>query len=1078
MLYRIFGRNGSGKTSFIFEKLAQCIEHEKHAFLIVPEQSAVKTEKLVVEKLGNISNNYIEVINFKRLCNRVFRETGGLSSRHIDAGAKKLLMAKTLLEVAPFLKEYSASCENNEFVKRALSAVNEFTVCSVSDKSLSDASALLSALPEYSRLKAKLDDVSLIAKAYKTLLENDLEDTSDMYEKLMTALEENAFFEGKTVFFDGFYGFTAQEKKIISQIAYDADDVYISLPYDGKSDDEIFSRSRDASLFLEKTAKKADIETTDILLEKNLRHDKTSGLFEYERLFSSENLNKKFKRGNELCGIEVYKCQTSYEQALCSASLVHRLIRNGAKYSDICISASSLTPYEGILNAVFKKGGIPIGTDKPRVLSESALCELILSALEGAFTRKRDAVLRYIKTGLSGLTDNEADAFEMYVRTWNITGALMRSEDDWLMNPDGFVESTPDSAVLETVNNARIKIKACLDGFEDAIESSKNLRDCAKAVWDLLCDIAKEAGTESFDDKEDGIYLDLLCKCLDSLVDFGGDMPMTPALFTRIFKLCCEDYDTGNIPESADCVSFSSAPLVRNENTPYVIVLGVNDGEFPSGADRGGLFSDSEKEILSQNGITLFESAQMHVYDELFLAYSLITNASKGAFLLWSYEGENSEALYPSVIAESAKRITGCKETVFRMSDTRQNFAGNELLFETLCTLENTREKQTLAEYFSEKPDYKSRLDNLMSGQAQSDILEKSTTDFLYAGTLSTSYSRLEKFRLCPFSYFCEYTLRLRKEPKAQMGPAEAGNIMHKILEEFVPLAAESKKRGKLMTQEQAKDIIISLMEEYFDAFSAGNAQNATKRFRYLYKKLSKQLLAIGASIIREMSVSKFEMCDFELPITPNAEVKPVPIDIDGRKLYIIGKVDRVDKYEKDGNTYIRIIDYKTGSKEFKLDEIKDGLNLQMLLYLYSICKNGKEKYGKNLIPAGVIYEMVTSPDKNEKLGYDSSEAKNTDKTKTKTSGMLLSDTDILLAMDPSGDGSLIPVKLKDGIANEKQPVMPLEEFSSLLEDAAKTASLLAKQLYGGEKSASPYKKGTVDACRFCNMRDICTKVQ
>ncbi len=1075
MLYRVFGRNGSGKTSYIFEKLAQCIQHQKHAFLIVPEQSAVKTEKLVVEKLGNISNNYIEVINFKRLCNRVFRETGGLSLRHIDSGAKKLLMAKTLSEIAPFLKEYASSCENNEFVKKALSAVNELTVCSVSDKAISDACALLSNLPEHSKLKAKLDDIFLISKAYKTLLENDIGDTSDIYEKLLASLEESAFFEGKTVFFDGFYGFTAQEKKIISQIAVDADNVYVSLLYNNKSDDDIFARCLDASLFLEKTAKEKNLQITDIFLEKNMRHKESSALFEYERQFCSENLSKKFDRKTPLSGIEVYKCQSSYEQALCAASLVHRLIRNGAKYSDICISASSLAPYERIISAVFKKSGIPIGTDKAHVLSESALCELILSALEAAFTRKRDAILRYIKTGLSGLTDKEADTFEMYVRTWNITGTLMRSEDDWLMNPEGFVESAPDSAVLETVNTARRKIKSCLDGFEYAIGNSTTLEGCAKAVWNLLCDISKEDGSDSFDDKEGGIYLDLLCKCLDSLVEFGGKMPMTPSVFTRIFRLCCEDYDTGSIPESADCVSFSSAELVRNENVPYVIVLGVNDGEFPSGKDSGGLFSDSEKQILSQNGLALFENAQMHVYDELFLAYSLITNASKGAFLLWSYEGEDGNVLYPSIIAESAKRITHCKENVFKMSDIKDNFAGNEFLFETLYTLENSCKKNTLTEYFSQKPEYKSRLNMLTKEQNESSTLEESTTDFLYKNTINTSYSRLEKFRLCPFSYFCRYTLNLKKEPRAQIGAAEAGNIMHKILEEFVPLAAESKKRGQLITQDEAKDIILSLMEEYFDTFSAGNAQNATKRFRYLYKKLSKQLLAIGANIIREMSKSLFEMCDFELSIAPGADVKPVPLDIDGRTLYIIGKVDRVDKYEKDGKTYIRIIDYKTGSKEFKLDEIKDGLNLQMLLYLYSICKNGKEKYGENLVPAGVIYEMVTSPDKNEKLGYDSDKAKASEKTKAKTSGMLIDDTDILLAMDPSGDGSLIPVKLKDGIADEKQPVMPFEEFTALLEDTANTASMLAKQMCSGEKGAQPYKKGTVDACRFCDMKDICT---
>ena len=245
MLYRIFGRNGSGKTHYIFEKLAECINDKKHAFLIVPEQSAVKTEKLIIEKLGNISNNYIEVINFKRLCNRVFRETGGLSRNHIDNGAKKLIMAKVLLEISPYLTEYKDSCENNDFVKMSLLAVDELTKCSVSEKAIHDASIKLNETSEHTKLKAKLSDISLISSAYKTYLEKELNETSDIYERLCTSLEESAFFEDKTVFLDGFYGFTAQEKKIISKIIPDAQDVYVSFAFDGKDDDDIFERSRD-----------------------------------------------------------------------------------------------------------------------------------------------------------------------------------------------------------------------------------------------------------------------------------------------------------------------------------------------------------------------------------------------------------------------------------------------------------------------------------------------------------------------------------------------------------------------------------------------------------------------------------------------------------------------------------------------------------------------------------------------------------------------------------------------------------------------------------------------------------------
>ena len=57
------------------------------------------------------------------------------------------------------------------------------------------------------------------------------------------------------------------------------------------------------------------------------------------------------------------------------------------------------------------------------------------------------------------------------------------------------------------------------------------------------------------------------------------------------------------------------------------------------------------------------------------------------------------------------------------------------------------------------------------------------------------------------------------------------------------------------------------------------------------------------------------------------------------RSLEVGGKIDRVDGYIKDGRLYLKVVDYKTGSKSFHLSDVLYGLNMQMFLYLLMLEK-------------------------------------------------------------------------------------------------------------------------------------------
>lgn len=1079
MFYRIFGKNGHGKTAYVYERLSECVENKKKAFLVVPEQSAVLAEKSIIDRLGGKSNLYVEVINFKRLCNRVFRELGGLTSTHLDDGAKKMLMLLTLSKVSPFLGEYAQSSENAEFAEKMLSFSEEMKRSRVTAAMLDDAAQKLSERDDGKAVSAKLSDIALISEAYETMLSGIPGVCCDIYEKLCEKLREGDFFSGTDVFFDSFYGFTAREYEIISLIAESADNVYVTFSCSKDSNDAVFERSIQSAKKCAEISDKSGCELCDVDLSDNVRHKKDSSILAFADNFCADSLSGGKKRNCCDGSMQTVLCRNIYEEADFAASTVLKLVKEGCSFSDIVICAKNTGDYTGIIDTAFEKAGIPLGMDMPEALSESALFELVLSALEGASTFSSSAIIRYVKTGISGLTEEEADLFETYVRAWDISPSLMKNDEDWTMNPDGYVDSTPDEYTLNVVNSARKKVLVCLDSLKKNIASAQTVKDFATAICNLLSDIKNASGNNVFRDGNGGISKKLLFECLDSFVASAGSEKISLPKFVSLLRSCGKNYDTGHIPALSNEVRFSSVDLVRCEGVRYVIILGVNSGVFPSSGKENLLISDAEKEMLKKYNINLSESARETVFDELFLAYSAVTSARDVCFISYLAEDVSSSGLYPSVIVDVAERLSGCSVRIFESDDVRNNTLSDELLYDEYTSMKPGVTRNTLEAYFSEKNDYKDRISSLAHSFGQSDYLDKSTTDKLYGNKIVTSYSRLEKMAGCPFSHFCAYTLKLKPEPTASLGPSEAGSVMHKILEELVPVLCKQKDDGSYPDEEEAKELVSQLLCRYLSYISHTEISKVPKRFVYLYNRLSRLLCEMAVNIVRELKCTKFVPSDFELTISSDAEVKPVPIDLgDGCTLYIAGQIDRVDVYKKDDVSYIKIIDYKTGKKVFKLKDIKCGFNLQMLLYLASIMAKGKEKYGEKLIPAGVLYSNVVSSAMSLALGIDDIDGKSKEVSKPVSSGIFINDDEILFAMDSTENGLYLPVGRKDGKATKTESLASLEEMGELLNFALGTAKELAKEMKNGLKSVTPFdekKAGIdIDPCRYCDMLPVC----
>ncbi len=1081
MLHNILGRAKSGKTEYILDICERMICEKKHTFLIVPEQGALAFERKAIERLGNKSNEYIEVINFKRLCNRVFRETGGLTQSYIDSAHKLLLMHKAVASVRDMLTEYRGASENPDFIKKAEGVISEFKMYGITNEKLEKTAEILSNSGN-TGLCGKIRDFSLIYSAYTQTLSDtfgddfNYRDSTDDLERLASVLCDEKFFVGKTVIIDSFYGFTVPELSVIDRILRDADDVYITYLYEKDKDNILFARGKKAYEKICTYAKDNFVDFEDILAE-------------YSDGYKNENIRNLEKYfAHELCddadepapysgsGVKIYKCENIYDEAKCICAAINYLVSEcGAKYSDISVISRNPDDLCGILDTEMTKNDIPFGFSVKYDLLTRPVAAYISAAFEFARNKSTQSVLRILKTGLSNLTDEEADLAECYIRTWNIRGNMF-TDSEWMMNPDGYTSNAEMSErsknILRIVHEAREKLITPLSVFGEDLRDAACANDISRAIIKLLSN-GKYSGKELSDDEI--VYHNMVMDALDCISDVYGNEYISPKNYSAIFEMILSEYDTGAIPATVDEINIASAELYRAAKNHYMIITGLNDGIFPRNPSADNVFSDRERMLLSEYGLELSGTTADMAYDELFLAYKAISYPEKGLYLMYSQRDANGGEMSESSI------ISMCKSSLPGLSEESE---------EEVCKLKlYLSDKSLVSEISPDNPELSQAITDYLHSKGIEPKSDKSSNRNylsgeiarrLYGDDMLLSPSRLDKFNYCACSYFGTYTLALSPERKAELGPSETGNIVHKILELLICELSDLKQQGKEITEEYALKRQHELLSDYINELVGEKTQKElSKRFRYLYGRLSGALDACVSAMTQEIIQSDFIPSDFEMSIgTKNADIPFASIPVVGKDgktegtLTINGKIDRTDIYKKDGKVYIRVEDYKTGSKKFNLADVSVGLNLQMLLYLYSLTKNCGTRYGDaEPVPAGVLYTPIHRPSLSFELGED---VTSDIKKEFHTNGILIDDVEILRAMEENLEGKFIPVKLKkDGSFYSNASVASLETMGRLLSCAADVAAKLAGEMRSGKISKNPYKC-EINSCAFCDLAAFC----
>ena len=1086
MLNFIVGVKSSGKTTKAHEILGRCVADNKKTMLIVPKQFTFDTDKGILHLLGPKAASEIEVLSFSRLCHVALKTYGGIKSPIAKGGMREVFMSVAIESVKDRLTVFAKHKNEIALVTKFLSEIDQLKNEGITADEIEEKAEALTD----NMLKEKLLETALVYRTFDAIVSQSHFDDEDLLMRVYDILRGTDFFRGTTVVIDGFKSFTVPEYKLIELMITKAENVYITLCSDDLkdiSDLGAFSSINATARRLMLLAGNNGVETGTLI--ECFRKDEN---FTSEMLHLENNIYKSEPAvfDSDTDKVTVIKADTKENECDAVARQIKALIRSGEyRCRDIAVVYRSDESYHKAVARSVRKYALPLFEDKRQpIANQPLICfvRYLLNICSEGYDS--DYIFRLVKTGLCGFEEKEISELENYIFIWDISGRKWLS--DFTANPDGFGYEMGErqTKALENINSLR---KSIIEPVEKLRESLKDVsgRQCAEIIYNYLRSSGADkrlkdyaitlenGGLNELATEQEQVW-DILMEILDELAMSLGDRRVSVKRFLELFEIVVSSKSLGKLPDGYDEVDICSADRMLTNSARAVFLVGMNTGVFPLQRSQTGIFSVSEMKKLSDAGLEIGDDIKKLTTDERFICYNALSSATQRIYLSYCTSGEGSETLTESECVRQIRSIFPLGRFINTANEDIGSLVESEQsAFELMAKRYKSTDgkSKALREYFRDKPEYSGRIEAIDRAVSDKDFVieNKGTAMSLFGKNMYFSASQLEVYGKCPFMYFCKYGLRAEGREKARLNARMGGNVIHHVLEKVL---SEYKNKAFIsMSDEELDERIRFHLSEYMRLYMS-DSENSSLRFTYLYSRMTKILKHIFARLSDEFGDSDYEPCEFELSISHDSVVKPFKVELKEGSVELKGKIDRVDKMEKNGKRYIRIVDYKTGVKEFELSDVFYGLNMQMLLYLISIWRGGCDFY-ENITPAGILYfpANLISCD----IGRDENEEKANSLllSRGKMKGMLVLDDESIEAMDKSKRSVFLPVTFdkKTGQVKGKFITLPeLERLGKIIDDVIIS---MGEGLHDGIIGANPiYGKDHTETCTWCEYKDVCLK--
>lgn len=1081
----IYGRAGTGKSEYCYREIAEKIKADNQILIITPEQFSFTAEKKLMEAIDANAVFNAEVVTLSRMAYRVINEIGGRTETNLSKCGKAMLIYSILNNNK---KELKLIGKNDENVDMLDTAITEFKKHGISIEQLKQEIDK----QEDIYLKNKLTDLSLVYEGFENQLSGKYIDETDLLTILAENIENTDMFNNQYIYIDEFAGFTKQEYQIIEKLILVANQVTVTICIDELNipknpNTDIFYSNENTVNKLFEIAQNCGTKVEEIKLENKYRFKSNELKHLEENLYE----NRPHKYTNSVENIKLFLAKNQYSEIEEVAKNILKLVRdNGYRYKDISIITKNISNYSSLARAIFDKYDIPIFIDENRDLNQNIIIQYILSVLE-IFTKNwsYESVFNYIKTGFSNIEEDEIFKLEKYCLKWGIKQNKWKKEFTY-----GKYEEK-DKTEIERLERIRKDIVNPLMKLKSDIDNDKTAEGISKSIYKFLVEenIAEKINKkiEELEKvgqvdlvKEYQSSLQTILDILDEIVLVFSDDKMTIDKYAQILKVGFKNSNLTKIPGTQDQVIMGDVDRSRSHKVKAIFIIGLNDGEFPSVHKDEGFLNDLDRETLKQDGIELAKGTIENLYEDNFNIYKAFSTAEEKLYLLYSSSDVQGKALRPSMLINKIKKIYPMLQEESDVIETKAEVLNKKTTYdELIIQLSKLKEQDEIDkvwyyvyDYYKKDTEWNTKLEQNLKGLNYTNIpekIEQTNIDKLYGNTLVTSISKLERYRSCPFSYYLQYGLKIKPEEELKIQTLNTGTFIHEIIDEFFEAVREAGIKLAEITDEQLAEIINKIIDEKLKQ-SQNYIFTSTAKYRALVVRLKKIIQKALKYIIGTLVQSRFEVLGTEVEFGEKGKYKPIRLTLeDGKRIEIIGKIDRIDTAQSEDGRYLRIIDYKSSAKNIDLNEVYAGLQIQLLTYLDAACKE------EDLMPAGVLYfsmlEQMIKADKR----MEQEEIEEKIRANFKMKGLILADVNVVKLHDKKlekGSSALVPAYIdKEGNLSEKKTSgVTAEQFEELQKYMYIVIKQISREILGGNIDLKPYYKDKKTPCKYCDYKSVC----
>lgn len=1082
MLRLILGRTGAGKTTEIFTRAMSAARERKNTILLVPEQFSFQAERWVYTTLRGEDALSIAVLSFSRLSENIFRAWGGLARKRLTDTAKLVLMKLAVEEMKDTLTVYQRQRGRTSFLNTMLQTVEELKQSGTYPQDI----PLLAARAGDPQLSAKLRDIGGIYGAYQALVDRGYSDPLDDIARAAKLAEEHKYFTGMSVYIDGFSFFSPPQRQLLFAMMEQGEEVCLSLTADGLSEGDgvdIFTDQKQTARRLVSYAREHFVPVASpVRLTENHR-TALPALLAVEQLARGEEPQP--PESGE--GLWLLTARDRFEEVRFAAAQMARLVREeGWRYRDLALVCRDLEDYQAAIRSVFASYGLPVFMDrKDQALSRPivALACAALDAVRGSY--KTEAILKLARSPGLALPVEQSAALENYVYIWSVKG------DDWLRpfrnNPKGLREEPKEvyQAALEELEATRQQLMKPLETLRERLKPGDG-ESFSRGLYGFFEETgALENLKEYFQNdtahglergRENDRLWNYMVDVLDLFTDHLTNARYTVREFSELFTMAMGCAELGSIPITNDQILAGSANMVRLGSPRGVFVLGLNEGVFPARVKPYGVFTDREREALIRQGVEITSPDMERALLERFYLYSALCAPRERLYVSCAGADLTGGVMEPGLLfSQLVEKFPGCVHTMGELSPeffisgaatAKSSYAALAAEGDPMAATVGALLRQ-----MGEEP-FLSSVRELAEDKPAGDIAPE-TAKKLLGSRIALSPSKIETYYQCPWFFFSDYLLKLSPRKKAVYTPLESGTAVHYVLEMLFKEVGGEGIAG--LPDEELREKVRAFLVQHLKLV-AGEVEQLSARLRYQFERLVSVLFLLARHMGRDFQQSAFRAVGVEVPVGENGVIHPLPIRTgDGSPVVLSGKIDRVDTFQDEAGSYARVVDYKTGNKEFHLEEVLYGLNMQMLIYLFALCDDPAGPFGE-VEPAGILY--MPGNVSAAKMPPDAGQAEVQEQVSKglRMSGIVLDEDRVLRAMERELEGKYIPAKKKkDQTFAAGSMVQSGEDFLRLREVVYRNIREMAEQLSRGKVAPLPIRgKSVKNPCSYCPYGPLC----